>query len=371
MRVSAVGFYDSPEQQQIVKTKLVTKYFSAWAKIMLPRSKGGKIAYIDLFAGRGAFEDGKPSTPLWILNHAIKNPKLCAHLVTMFNDKNKDYTEALEQAIFALPNIDKLANRPEVSNIAVGKDIVEILRTTNLIPSLFFIDPWGYKGLTLELIGNAIKDWGCDCIFFFNYNRVNPGLTNPFVIEHMNDLFGEERANQLRSTVKGMSPEERQATIVNELQEAIKEVGGKYVLPFQFQSSHGERTSHYIIFVTKSKRGYQIMKDIMFGMSSDGEEVRSFEFAPGKATQLRLGFDPARPHSIPALKDLLRRECAGQNLTVKEVFERHNIDTPYVMRHFKDALKSLEAEGKITVSEPAYKRPKNTLADRLLVTFPP
>jgi three-Cys-motif partner protein len=75
--MSGTKFYDAPEQQQIVKTKLVAKYFGAWARIMLShaRGTGPRIAYIDLFSGPGRFDDGKPSTPLWILRQALKNPK--------------------------------------------------------------------------------------------------------------------------------------------------------------------------------------------------------------------------------------------------------------------------------------------------------
>jgi hypothetical protein len=293
----------------------------------------------------------------------------------MFNDKDKAFAEALEAEIFALPGIEKLAHRPIVESEAVGEELVEMLRTTNLVPSLFFIDPWGYKGLTLELIGNAIRSWGCDCIFFFNYNRVNMAVPNPSVVEHMNDLFGSQRAEQLRERLHRMCPEERQATIINELILALRAVGGAYVLPFEFQSSHGERTSHYIIFVSKSQRGYEIMKDIMFGLSSDAEEVRDFVYTPDETTQLRLIVDPSRPHSIPALKALLLRECAGQTMTVIQCFERHNVDTPYVKRHFKDALMELEAKGQVTVDVSADKRRKQkgrlTLGDGRVVTFPP
>lgn len=82
-------FFDTPEQQSIIKTQLVAKYFGAWAKIMLPRAKGpgGTIAYVDLFSGPGEFEDGSASTPLRLLSDAIADPALSARLVTMFNDK--------------------------------------------------------------------------------------------------------------------------------------------------------------------------------------------------------------------------------------------------------------------------------------------
>ena len=56
------------------------------------------------------------------------------------------------------------------------------------------MDPWGYKGLSLRLINSVLRNWGSDCIIFFNYNRINMGLNNEFVREHMDALFGAERA---------------------------------------------------------------------------------------------------------------------------------------------------------------------------------
>ena len=53
-------FFDDPKEQSIVKSTIVSKYFWAWAKVITPSSKkygSGKIAYIDLFAGPGRYDD--------------------------------------------------------------------------------------------------------------------------------------------------------------------------------------------------------------------------------------------------------------------------------------------------------------------------
>ena len=60
-------FFEEQSEQSLVKTTLVTKYFGAWATIMMSRRYIDKIAYIDLFAGPGRYNDGTPSTPLRIL----------------------------------------------------------------------------------------------------------------------------------------------------------------------------------------------------------------------------------------------------------------------------------------------------------------
>ena len=89
-----------------------------------------------------------------------------------------------------------------VKNITVGSEIVEKFKEMSLIPAFFFVDPWGYKGLSLELINAVPKDWACECIFFFNYNRINMGLNNPMVKERIDALFGAERAHTLRRAWK-------------------------------------------------------------------------------------------------------------------------------------------------------------------------
>ena len=83
-----------------------------------------------------------------------------------------------------------------------------------IVPSLIFLDPWGYKGLCLDLINSVVKDWACECIFFFNYSRINMGLSNPTVKIHMEALFGAERADVLSKELEAMTPEERELTIV-------------------------------------------------------------------------------------------------------------------------------------------------------------
>jgi three-Cys-motif partner protein len=204
-------FFSSPEQQSIVKTELVTKYFGAWSKMMLSRSKNlnASIAYIDLFSGPGRFNDGSDSTPLWVLKNAIEDPKLQSRLRTIFNDQDASSVERLETAIDELPDVNTLAHKPRVTNFVVGSDLVDSISHLNLVPTLFFIDPWGYKGLSLRLLGRAIKSWGCDCIFFFNYNRINAGINNGAVKDHMDELFGLTRADNLRTKVRGLSPRHR------------------------------------------------------------------------------------------------------------------------------------------------------------------
>lgn len=365
-------FFDESKEQSQVKTAIVSKYFDRWAQIMMatqdrnPTKWGDVIAYVDLFAGPGRFKDGTKSTPLVIIEKAIADEKLSARLQTLFNDKDTDNSNSLQSAINELAGIDTLNFTPSIMNKEVGGDMVKMFSSYKLVPTLFFVDPWGYKGLSLELINAVIKDWGCDCIFFFNYNRVNMGIGNELVEEHMNALFGVRKANDLREKVSSLGSTERELVIVEEIAQSIKAMGGgnRYVLPFAFRNSNGTRTSHHLMFVSKNFRGYEVMKEVMAAESSIAVKgVASFEYNAASRRQPLL-FNLSRP--LEELGQMLRQEFRGQTLTMLEIYEKHNVDRPYIRKNYKDALSSLHDNGLIS----APTRRKGSFGDKVIVIFP-
>lgn len=349
-------FFNERTGQSAVKAEIVSKYFWSWAKIIMPRARDGKIAYIDLFAGRGRYEDGAKSTPLLVLETAIKDKKMREMLVTIFNDVDENSSQSLATEIKALPGVNLLKYKPQVYNHEVGTEIIQMFQKMRLIPTFFFVDPWGYKGLSLKLINSVLKNWGCDCIFFFNYNRINMGLSNESVKEHMDALFGEQRAEVLRQKLEPLSAIQRELTIVEELAEALKEMGGKFVLPFGFKNDSGSRTTHHLIFVSKNATAYKVMKEIMASESSASNQgIASFEYSPADTRQPLL-FELLRP--LDELEDLLLKDFAGRSATPEEIYDEHNVDKPFTMKNYKEALRNLEAHTKIVADVPAAKRSK-------------
>jgi three-Cys-motif partner protein len=368
-------FFDETMEQSTIKAKIVSDYFWAWAKVIIPtvkKSRWNRIAYIDLFAGPGRYKDGTKSTPLLVLEKAIQDPDMCEMLVTVFNDRNEDHSYSLQQAIDALPCIEKLKYRPTVRNYEVGKEIVAIFSQMRLVPTLFFVDPWGYKGLTLQLINSVLKDWGCDAILFFNYNRINMGLSNLEVQEHMSALFTEKRVASLRTRLEPLRPSERELAIVEDLANALMELGAQYVLPFCFKNEYGTRTSHHLIFATKHFRGYKIMKDIMARQSSAADQgVPSFTYSPADR-RFPLLFELTRP--LDDLETMLLKDFAGRSLSPQAIYEEHSVGKPYILKNYQDALRKLEHAGKIRTEPPAEHRRKIggevTFGEKVTVTFP-
>jgi three-Cys-motif partner protein len=371
--MSKKGFFDETTDQSQVKAEIVQKYFFTWAGIITAtqsRHRPGaenRIGYVDLFAGPGRYKDGAASTPLRVLQQAIENPIYAERLVTIFNDKDEAHARSLEQSIQALPGIERLKHKPEIWNEEVGDQIAQQFESIRTIPLLAFVDPWGYKGLTLRLVNAFLKDWGCDCIFFFNYSRINAGLSNPFVHEHMCALFGPERAAALRDQLEPLSPADREAIIVNELGTALQAYGHRFVLPFCFKNESGRRTTHHLILVTKHFKGYEVMKEIMAKSSSETNQgVPSFIYLPPTANQQRLLFELSRP--LDDLKGQLLVAFAGRTRSMREIYEEHSVDRPFLARNYKAVLSAMLEEGLIRVDRPPKRQ--GTFADGIRVTFP-
>lgn len=367
----ATAFFQEQSDQSAAKGRIVSKYFSAWAKVLLSATAGkrGTIAYVDLFAGPGRYTDGSDSTPIYVLQQIIADDAMCQRMATVFNDGDHAQTKHLEQVIASLPGIERLSHPPIVHNIKVGEDMVALLQRDGRVPTLFFVDPFGYKGLSLRLIDAAVKNWGCDCVFFFNYNRVNMGVANDIVQPHMEALFGQDGLKILRNSVDAAAnPNERELAVVEAICQALIGMGNtRYVLPFRFRNDAGTRTSHHLIFVSKHLRGYEIMKDIMAGESSDHDQgVASFEYSPASEQQAFL-FALSRP--LDDLLDMLLEDLSGRTVTRDEIYESHSVGTRYVKKNYNEALKQLETANKIVVVRPPRSR-SGTYGENTTITFP-
>ena len=89
--MSKKDFFAKQTQGSEVKTEIVRKYFGVWAGVMVNQAKRHgytKIGYADLFAGKGRYLDGSKSTPILILESAIRDKAVREMLVSIFNDAN-------------------------------------------------------------------------------------------------------------------------------------------------------------------------------------------------------------------------------------------------------------------------------------------
>jgi three-Cys-motif partner protein len=260
----------------------VVDYFLAWANVL---ARNRTVGYADLFAGPGRYKNGEKSIPLLIAERVIADERLRKYIRLWFNEGDADYAKQLAENVRALPGIDSLAHSPTFTSKIVNKSFAKHRFS---IPTLVFADPCGYKGLSLQLIANALQGFGNDCLFFFNYRRINMKLSYPAMDESVDEFFESDRAHALRQEIETLKPRAREDAVLKAIRAAIREAGGIPVV-FAFRSREGGGTSHHLVFASKHKKGAGIMKRIMNDCSSDViDGIGSWDHDPKDAASQNL-----------------------------------------------------------------------------------
>lgn len=368
-------FFDSPSEQSKIKARIVTSYFSAWSKVMCHNwPSSTEIGYVDLFSGPGVYQDGSESVPLLLVKEVLNNSELLTRMWFLFNDQSENNINDLKKYIKNVDVCDILDKRIQYSTKTIDEKFASDIRINAQGPILSFVDPFGYKGLTIDLISKLIKNNGSDCIFFFNYNRINMALSsNTKFDEYLGSIFGATRVSSLKTELKGLTAEKREPIVLNALITALKDNNANYVLPFKFYRTDMVRTSHFIIFVSKHKRGCSIMKQIMYANSAkDADGVASFELHDlrnfgGEYEQLSFFNRP-----LDSLRNEIYTDYKGKTVRVKEICEKYDTDilNHYVSRNVKDALIRMEEAGQIVVENGRkikYRNGKLTMPDNAIL----
>ena len=138
------------------------------------------------------------------------------------------------------------------------------------------------------------------------------GLGNDAIEEHINVLFGDERANELREKLELLPSREREAAIVEALTAALRELGANYVLPFCFKDEKGSRNPPPYIRNRASARLPH--HERINGETEFGKPPRCsiFGYCPASAIHPLL-FELNRP--LDDLEGMLLGEYVGLTLT--------------------------------------------------------
>lgn len=373
-------FFKKPSDASLKKISIVVKYFAAWSNVMKGAAKPAmdparpRFAFIDLYCGPGRYIDNTPSIPLRVISHAAKDERLRRDMAFLFNDKDIDHVNTLASEFNGLtlemsggdPSEknpvharELLSHQPIMFNQEVDRNIDAALKRFDGIPTLSLLDPFGVKGLTSARIGRLINGWGCDCIFFFNYNRINLSLKNPAYKAHLDNLFGSERTNSLKILTEGLNSDldagpalARETAILDKLKETILALGGKHVFPFGFRNPSGKRLLHCVVLASKDVKAETIWKDILASESAeDAEGIPTHHHR--NIDQYGLGLGTPQ-NSMKVLKqeiiDVL--EDLRLPIDIQYLQDIHSPGKNYVSKNYRAALRELEREGLIKVVRP-------------------
>lgn len=365
------------------KHEILKRYLDAWTQIFAHSSKFDKVLYVDGFAGKGKYENQtKEGSPYKIIRSCldavskirVKNQKI--EFLIVLNDIKKDFFYELQTNL----NND-FGNNSDISigingfiddskpiKVLISNDDFkelskELLELEQRVPSLIFIDPYGFNELFLEDLSGFMNSQSSELIITFDSGHLGRFfLTHPSkkIQKKMIEIFGENFKEKLQNLILP-SNSNNFLKVIKIFEEALKE-SIKYVRSFRMIGYKND-VKYDLVFCTNSFTGLKRMKEAMWKESPDG----SYYFADNQSQATMLFNSP----NYARLEQLILSQFSGKkNIRIEEIENFVVIETEFRETHIKrQILKPLEEQNKIMVVRSKRKRkgsfPEGTLIDFL------
>ncbi|GAI54928.1 unnamed protein product, partial [marine sediment metagenome] len=133
-----------------------------------------------------------------------------------------------------------------------------------LIPSFFFVDPFGFSGIPFRIITRILSHPGTEVFFTFMVRDIARFIQLPELEETFNSLFGTDKWKSILA-----SSQKPEVALIDLYREQLHEVAkAKYSWPFKVYTSEKVQTLYYLLHATNNYKGHSIMKEIMFNQSA-------------------------------------------------------------------------------------------------------
>jgi three-Cys-motif partner protein len=144
------GFFETRNPQAVLKHGILTRYAYYFAG-RAGQATGGRVAFIDGFAGEGRYEDGSDGSPLLLAAQAERAGLIKRDIKLAFVEPDADRRSRLKGA---------LAEAGVVPDVVLGRPfesaVDDLLDRYSDRAILIFVDPFGL-GITLEMLERILR----------------------------------------------------------------------------------------------------------------------------------------------------------------------------------------------------------------------
>ncbi|QDH69643.1 three-Cys-motif partner protein TcmP [Marilutibacter alkalisoli] len=305
----------SLEPHTLAKHLILRRYLHAWLPIISSRNQ--KVLFLDGFAGPGIYAGGEEGSPVIAMKALIEHAHrhvIKAKVMFLFIEANKKRSETLASVIEPLK-----AQLPEGSSASVVhgeyapllSQTLEDLATAGkqLAPSLVFIDPFGVKGLTMDLVRRVLATRSCEVLLNFMVGYAHRFIAAPEFEKPLDAIFGTPRWQEGRDLAGHARVDFLRRLYIEELSRTDVCGRAEYARAFSMLDE-SQRPIYDLVFATNHPQGIDKMKDALWKVDGSGGERFSDATDPGQATLL----DDSVEHD-QGLLALLRDAFAGQTVT--------------------------------------------------------
>ncbi|NQU98419.1 three-Cys-motif partner protein TcmP [Candidatus Woesearchaeota archaeon] len=317
-----------------IKHLVFADYFDKWIKIV---GKSSPLNYFDGFGGIGAYEYkesifyGSPILAAEIIKKNSEGLKRDACLIII------DSKQSNLDNIKTILELRKLDVEVKFINSDFDKAINKILdKHTNLAPSFFFVDPFGFK-IKLTTLKKMMKIPKSEIFLNFMYDGIIRNLNVEQASNVLTDLFGSDEWKSLNK----FSGQDKENKTIELYRLKLKEFC-EFVYPFKISFPLMKRTYYYLFHLTNYYLGCEIMKSSFAKYNHGRVEYRG-------RNQNQMTFFDYDDIKFKELKKYLLSEYSKKTKTFQEIICDQLDETVYLVKHFRQVIKELEIEGKAKI----------------------
>ena len=347
-----------------VKHELLDKYLGGWLPIL--GRWHARLLIVDGFAGRGTYGGGEDGSPIVILRRAqdLISARRIGSVFCAFVEKNtKNYAELralLNQVRPRYPDVTILGPfNDEFETMASG-----VIRESDgkLVPSFWFIDPFGFTGFQFETVKRIMALNRSEIFVTWMARDINRFLSHVDLHPSLDDLYGTRIWRRiLKSHIAGRAREEALRELYAD---QLRSIGCK-VTAFRVCMDDRLQTLYYMMHGTKSPKGRRLMKDVMSKQGAGG--LFSYLGPQEQAAQMQGVLFKEDP--IPVLKDQLLSRLSGRTISFEELRNECCDDDELRDPEYRTALKELRKDGSVAV-KPVSSKTNRGLGGDDQITFP-
>ena len=268
------------------KHLVLEHYLKAWFPILGMGNRNGRILFIDGFAGPGEYEGGEEGSPVVamrvLVEHSAKS-MINAEVVFCFIEKELARVRHLEGLVAQwrskLPSTVKvqvLEGSFDASMSGVLDDLDE--QGKRMAPALVMIDPFGVKGIPMDMIRRILANRKCEVYVSFMWEAMNRFVSQTEFETPMDELFGSKEWRR----AKQLAGDKRKEFLHGLYRRQLKEAGARQVVRFHLFA--GNRLKYSIFFGTGHTKGSDRMKKAIWKVAPFGD----FGFRGGRQDQMVL-----------------------------------------------------------------------------------
>lgn len=357
---SSKKFFDELREWSERKLKILEGYLDPFVKVL---GQHKQIYYVDAFAGAGVYRDGE-------IGSAIR----AAELALGYKQQGKPYQLKCINIESDIENFENLeANTHLYGDLVLNlqgtfsDNIERVLSESAGSPALFFLDPFGVKGIEWNLVHRIINRNAISDIWIrfdelavvrldARYGATDTGAQKSFNI--LCQTFGIHNSARLHKELEGNTFEERKqkATQLYKRKltdEYIKTRRKGFIASYPIRSVT-EQDKYSLVFATGHVRGAIIASELVCSIEETYKrEVEDYKAS--KPRQLSL-FDkePSEEdifqEKVSSLAESIWIKCRGKQLSRPNVYEQIWAEWFGKIRsqHFNEAIKVLQKDDRIT-----------------------